>query len=196
MRVIGLTGNIGCGKSAVAGMLRRLGADFVDADTIVHELLAAGTPVTAQVVRRFGEAVLKPDGAVDRPALARIVFADPRALRDLERITHPAVRKVIDHRLATSTAPVVVIEAIKLLESGLHLLCDQVWVVTCPEETQVERLVASRGMLREDALRRIRAQPPQAEKVARADVVIDNGGDLEQTWQQVKAAWERLTSEP
>lgn len=196
MKVIGLTGNIGCGKSAVAGMLRRLGAEFVDADLVVHELLGAGTAVTGAVAHRFGAGILKEDRSVDRQALARIVFADPRALRDLEKITHPAVRREIDARLARSRSDVLVIEAIKLLEGGLYLRCDEVWVVTCDEEQQIERLVGSRHMLRGDVLRRIRAQPPQAEKVARADVVIDNSGTLDETWRQVKSAWDRLTGEP
>lgn len=196
MKVVGLTGNIGCGKTVVAGMLRRLGAEFIDADLVVHELLRPGTPVTAAVARHFGAGILRPDGAVDRQALARIVFADPKALRALERIVHPAVLREIDARMRRSQAPVVVLEAIKLIESGLYLRCDQVWVVTCTEEQQIERLLSARGMLREEALQRIRAQPPQAEKVARADVVIDNSGSLAQTARQVKEAWDRLIGEP
>ncbi|MHB1007600.1 MAG: dephospho-CoA kinase [Chloroflexota bacterium] len=196
MKVIGLTGNIGCGKSAVAAMLRRLGADYVDADLVVHALLGPGTAVTAAVARRFGKGILKPDGAVDRRALAAIVFADTRALRDLERITHPAVRAEVVAFLAASRAPVAVIEAIKLLESELRLRCDEIWVVTCNEGVQIDRLVASRNMLREEAHRRIAAQSPQAEKVAQANVVIANDGSLEETWRQVKTAWDRLTYAP
>jgi dephospho-CoA kinase len=195
VKVIGLTGNIGCGKTAVAGMLRRLGAEFVDADLLVHELLGPDTAVTAAVARRFGEAILKEDRSVNRQALARVVFADPKALRDLERLTHPAVTREVDRRIAEARAPVMVVEAIKLLESDLYLRCDQVWVVTCAEEQQVERLITSRGMLREDALQRIRAQPPAAEKLARADVVIDNSGGLDETLRQVQAAWQALLAE-
>ncbi|MCL5111189.1 MAG: dephospho-CoA kinase [Chloroflexi bacterium] len=192
MKVIGLTGNIGCGKSAVAAMLRRLGAECVDADLLVHELLAPGTLTTRRVVRRFGREILKPDGGVDRQALARIVFANPKRLLSLERIIHPAVIAEVDRRLQASTAPVFVVEAIKLLESDLSIRCDQAWVVTCAAEQQVARLVGPRGMSREDALQRIRAQPAQAEKAARANVVIDNSGALEDTWRQVEAAWDRL----
>lgn len=192
MKVIGLTGNIGCGKSAVAGMLRRLGAECVDADVLVHKLLGPGTTVTAAVARRFGEDILKEDGSVNRQALARIVFADPRALEDLERLTHPAVLAETDRRIEASTAPVFVVEAIKLIESGMHLRCDQVWVVTCTEEQQIDRLVKSRHMLRADAIQRIRAQSPAAEKLAFADVVIDNSGGLDDTLRQVRAAWEKL----
>lgn len=196
MKIVGLTGNIGCGKTAVAGMLRRLGAEFVDADVLVHELMGPGGEVAAAVRERFGAAVIKPNGSVDRQALARVVFADPASLRALERIVHPLVLRQVDERIARSTAPVLVVEAIKLIESGMHRRCDQVWVVTCPEEKQVERLVASRGMLREEALARIRAQPPAAEKLRFADVVIDNGGDLESTYRQVKLAWRALTGAP
>ncbi|MHB1133595.1 MAG: dephospho-CoA kinase [Chloroflexota bacterium] len=196
MRVIGLTGNIGCGKTAVADMLRRLGADYVDADALVHELLRAGTAVTAQVARRFGQGVLQADGGVDRQALARVVFADARALRALEKLVHPAVIEAVDERLRQSTAEVFVVEAIKLLESELSLRCDEVWVVICDEEQQLWRLITWRKMLRDDALRRIGAQAPQSEKAAKADVVIDNSGDLEATWRQVEAAWRRLTGAP
>jgi len=195
MKIIGLTGNIGCGKTAVAGMLRRLGADFVDADLLVHELLGPGTPVTAAVLRRFGEGIRKPDGGVDRQALARIVFADPKALRALEDIVHPAVLRETEARIRRSTAPVLVLEAIKLIESGMYLRCDEVWVVTCDAEQQIQRLVSQRGMLREEALQRIQAQPPPEAKVPYARVVIDNSGTLEQTWRQVKAAWDRLVGE-
>ncbi len=191
--ILGLTGNIGCGKSAVAAMLRRLGADFVDADLVVHGLLAAGTPTTAAIAARFGEQVIADDGAVDRRALAAIVFADTKALTDLEKLTHPAVRREIEQRIATATAPMV-IEAIKLLESGLYILCDEVWVVKCDESVQLKRLIQDRGMLRADALQRIRAQSPQKAKIARADVVIDNSGSLDETWQQVEQAWRRFTN--
>jgi dephospho-CoA kinase len=192
LKVIGLTGNIGCGKSAVAAMLRRLGAECVDADLLVHELLGPGTVTTKKVARRFGREILKPDGGVDRQALARLVFANPQRLLSLERIVHPAVIAEVDRRLQASKARVFVVEAIKVMESDLSLRCDQYWVVTCGEEQQVSRLVGQRGMLRQDALQRIQAQPAQAEKVARADVVIDNSGSLEDTWRQVEAAWQRL----
>lgn len=192
MRVIGLTGNIGCGKTAVADMLRRLGAGYVDADAVVHELLGPGTAVSAQVARRFGQGILKPDGAVDRQALAAIVFGNARALGALERIVHPAVTAAVDARLRAATTSVFVVEAIKLLESDLLLRCDEVWVVTCDAAQQLSRLIAWRKMRPEEARQRIQAQPPQAEKVARADVVIDNSGDLEATWRQVETAWQRL----
>ncbi|MDA8216307.1 MAG: dephospho-CoA kinase [Dehalococcoidales bacterium] len=195
-KVIGLTGNIGCGKTAVAAMLRRLGAEFVDADVVVHGLLGPGGPLPKLVAQKFGHEVIGADGGVDRQALARIVFADPRALGKLERLVHPAVRREVDERIARSRAPVLVVEAIKLIESGMYRRYDQIWVVTCTREQQIERLVRERHMLREEAVQRINAQPPPEEKLPFADVIVDNSGSLDDTWRQVKAAWDRLTGEP
>jgi dephospho-CoA kinase len=187
--IIGLTGNIGTGKSTVAGLLRELGAEFIDADRVAHEAMAAGTPEWERLVARFGRDVVQADGAVDRRKLGAIVFSDPAALRDLEAILHPAVRQRIRARFAAAERPVVVVEAIKLLESGLYLEVDAVWVVTAPRAEQVRRLVATRGLSVAEAETRIAAQPPQAEKVARADVVIANDGDLDHAREQVVAAW-------
>jgi len=144
-------------------------------------------------VREFGSRILRPDGEIDRPRLGSIVFADPAALARLEAIVHPAVIARTEELIRQAQEPVVVVEAIKLLESGMgERLCDSVWVVTCPREQQVARLMRSRGLSREEALLRINAQPSQEEKIARADVVIDNSGSLDDTWQQVRAAWERI----
>ncbi len=187
--IIGLTGNIGAGKSEVVRVLRELGADSIDADRVGHEVIAPGTPEHEQLVARFGRDVLQPDGAVDRRKLGAIVFADPAALRDLERIVHPGVRARIRARFAATERPVIVVEAIKLLESGLYLEVDAVWVVTAPRQVRVQRLVETRGLTVSEAEARVDAQPPEVEKVARADVVIDNGGDLAAMRAQVLAAW-------
>src|SRR4051794_8947379 len=141
--IIGLTGNIACGKSAVAGLLVELGAELIDADKVAHELLEPGTPEHAQIVERFGQDILQPAGTLDRRKLGSIVFADPAALKDLERILHPGVRPRIRARFAAAQRPVVVVEAIKLLEVGLYLETDAVWVVTASRETQIARLVSS-----------------------------------------------------
>src|SRR5687767_3016001 len=117
--LIGLTGNIGCGKSTVGTIVQRLGVDYVDADAIVHVLLGAGTPTAVLVMERFGAAVGQPDGSIDRRALGAIVFQEPGALRDLEQILHPSARAEIRRRINTTTRPVVMIDAIKLLESDL-----------------------------------------------------------------------------
>ena len=185
---IGLTGNIACGKSTVGKLLVARGAEYVDADRLVHALMEPGTPENDRIVERFGPAVRTPDGRIDRPALGGIVFADPAALKDLEAILHPGVRAEIRRRLAASTAPFYVVDAIKLIEGGLAREMDAVWVVTCPRAEQVRRLMTERGMTAEQAETRIAAQGAQEEKVRHATVMIDNGGTLEETERQVDAA--------
>ena len=202
--VIGLTGNIATGKSVVAAMLAQLGAQVIDADALAHEVMQSGTPTWQRVVDEFGPDILLPSGEVDRARLGAQVFADAEALARLEAIVHPAVIAESERLLqelqneTTLSAPgsadpkVLVLEAIKLIESGMHRRCDELWVVTCAREQQIERLMKSRGLSVAEADLRITAQPPQAEKVAVADVVIDNSGDLEQTRAQVVREWERI----
>jgi len=190
--LIGLTGNIATGKSAVLRMLKRLGAKVIDADALVHRLMAEGTPVWQAILDEFGEGILGPEGKIDRGKLGAIVFADAEALKRLEAIVHPAVTARLDELIHQATEPVVVVEAIKLIEAGWHRTCDALWVVTCPKEQQLERLLRRRKLSREEALLRIEAQPPQEDKVALADVVIDNSGSLEEIREQVEKEWERL----
>jgi dephospho-CoA kinase len=190
--VIGLTGNIATGKTTVARMLAALGACVIDADLVAHELMRAGTAVHRALVARFGETILGPDGEIDRQRLAAIVFADPAALADLDATVHPAVVRETPRLVAECAAPVAVVEAIKLLEAGMDRQCDAVWVVTLSRERQVDRLVRRSGLSREQAEQRVDAQPPQADKMARANVVIDNGGTLAETRAQVQAAWAQL----
>lgn len=194
--LIGLTGNIGCGKSTVVGQLAARGAQVLDADQVTRQVMAVGQPAYQQIVAAFGAEILAaPDGPIDRPALGRIVFSDVALLRKLEGIVHPATRTAILAWLAERSVEAgqqrqpTVIDAIRLIEAGYPTLCDSVWVVTCDEREQLRRLVEQRGMSETDARQRIAAQPPQREKVAVADVVIDNSGTLEQTEQQVAAAW-------
>ena len=189
---VGLTGNIGTGKSTVARMLADLGAETIDADQVTREVMRAETPVHAAIVEAFGPEVLAPGGEIDRKRLGEIVFADPAALARLESIVHPATIETVARRVAASDARVVVIEAIKLVEAGMADGYDSLWVTTCRSEQQVERILAARSMTRAEAEQRVRAQPPQEEKIARADVVIDTSGTLEQTRRQVQEAWERL----
>jgi dephospho-CoA kinase len=194
--VIGLTGNIGVGKSTVMALLAGLGAAGIDADKVAHQVMEPGQPAYDQIVARFGPLIAPAGGPVDRMRLGQIVFSDPAALADLEAIVHPAVFQVIQRRVAEAGAPVVVIEAIKLLEAGLsRQLCQQVWVVTAPREQQILRLMGSRGLSEAEAALRIDAQPPQADKVAQADVVIDNGGSLDEVRAQVERAWMELRNE-
>jgi len=195
MVVIGLTGNIATGKSTVARMLADLGAEIIDADTVAHQVMLPGTVAHQAIVKRFGDAILAADGSINRAALGSIVFSDSQALSDLESIVHPEVEAAIRARLAQSDAPVVVVEAIKLLEAGLDRYCDSVWVTTSPRETQIQRLMQTRGLSREQALQRMDAQPDPSAKLARADVVIDNSGSLDQTRAQVQQAWRSLPRE-
>ena len=191
--LVGLTGNIGTGKSTVAGMLAELGAETIDADKVAHEVMRVGTPAHARIVEAFGSGVLGHDGEIDRARLGARVFADPAALARLEAIVHPATMEVIHRRINVTPAGVVVVEAIKLIEVGMADDCDSVWVTTCHPDQQIHRIMGGRGLSRAEAERRVQAQPPQEEKVARADVVIDTSRALSQTCAQVRAAWERLT---
>jgi len=190
--VIGLTGNIATGKSTVCQMLARLGARIIDADQLAHQALEPGSQAWEAVVARFGRGVLQPDGQVDRGKLGEVVFADPLALKELEGIVHPAVIARSLEIMARATEPVVVLDAIKLIESGMAQSCDAVWVVTCTPQQQAERLMAGRGLSEEAAWQRIRAQPRAEEKLEHATVVIDNSGPREETWKQVREAWERI----
>jgi dephospho-CoA kinase len=193
--LIGLTGNIATGKSTVARMLGDLGALVIDADKVAHRTMRPGTPVHAEIVDAFGLQVLTAGGDVDRKQLGDLVFADPKALARLEAIVHPATLRAIDHQVARASAEVIVIEAIKLIESGLADRCDTVWVTTSRPEQQIARIVEGRGLSPGDARRRVEAQRPQEERVARADVVIDNAGSLSATREQVIAAWNRLVKD-
>jgi dephospho-CoA kinase len=190
--LIGITGNIGTGKSTVSKMLAKLGAHTIDADQIVHEVMRKGTPVHAAIVEAFGREVLAGNGEIDRRYLGTIVFADPEALARLESIIHPATLDAINHRIAGTDASVVVVEAIKLIEAGMADGCDSVWATTCRPEQQVQRIMAARDLSQAEAEQRVHAQPPQELKIARADIVINTSGTLAQTQKQVEAAWEQV----
>lgn len=189
---IGLTGNIATGKSVVRKMLEHLGAYGIDADALGHRAIAQGAPGYQPVLSTFGRWILAPDGQIDRAKLAKLVFADRDALARLEAIVHPLVGQAVDLLARRSRHKVIVIEAIKLLESGMRARCDSVWVVYAPPEVQLARLMQKRGMSMAQARQRIAAQEPQEAKIAVADVVIRNDGTFEQTWQQVTEAWRKL----
>jgi len=190
--LIGLTGNIACGKSTVLRQLQGLGAYTIDADRLIHDILRKDGAAYAPVVAEFGEGIVGEDGEIDRRALGRIVFSDPGRLRRLEEIEHPIVRRVIEDRIGEAEQLVVVLDAIKLIESGWANRCDMVWVVTCRREQQIERLVRTRNYPQSEAEMRADAQSPQDDKVARADMVIDNSGDMSDTRGQVLRAWMEL----
>jgi dephospho-CoA kinase len=190
--IIGLTGNIATGKSTVLHILQRLGAGAIDADAVAHRLMHPGTETYRSVVEHFGQAVVGPEGAIERAKLAEIVFNDPAALRKLEEIVHPAVAAEVDRLVEQAPEEVVVVEAIKLIEAGMHRRVDALWVVTCSEEQQLARLMSTRKLPRQEALARMKAQPPAARKVALADVVIDNSGSLQETLAQVERHWRAI----
>lgn len=193
---IGLTGNIATGKSTVLAYLAERGAAVLDADKLAHQAMAPGGPAYTAVIESFGSAIVMADGAINRKALGAIVFTDPARLAQLEALIHPAVFELAQTILAQTTAPVVVIEAIKLLESGRLLrLCDEIWVVVADEGVQLRRLMEERTMSEEEARRRMAAQSPQAEKVEQATRVIDNSGSRQALIQQLDDLWRQLRNQ-
>ena len=193
---VGLTGGIGSGKSVVSVLLAERGAVVIDYDLLAREVVAAGTPALAEIVARFGTGVLLPDGTLDRPALGAVVFGDEDARGDLEAITHPAIGALAWERDgAAPDGAVVVHDHPLLVETGLAELMDVVVVVDAPEEVQLDRLVRLRRMSESDARARMAAQATREDRVATADVVIDNSGSVEELVPQVDALWARLSGE-
>jgi dephospho-CoA kinase len=193
-RTIGITGNIACGKTFVGQLLLELGAErYIDADALVHRLYESGQPVAVQVAQEFGPTVLAGDGSVDRKALGAVVFRDAEALRRLECIVHPAVSVLLLDELATaSETGIVIIDAVKLLEGQSGMLCQSKWLIICPQEQELARLMARNVLSEEEARTRLRAQPPVEPKFALVDEIIDNGSTREETRRQVIAAFERF----
>ena len=196
MLLVGLTGGIGSGKSTVARMLEKRGAVVFDADVLAREVVEPGTPGHAAVIERFGANVLAPGGELDREALASIVFADPAARRDLEAIVHPEVRR----RFAEGsedyqdTDRIVVFSAPLLVETGMHSAFDVLVVVSASTDTQIDRLMRDRGMSQEAVRSRIAAQASPEARAEVADVLVDNGGTLEELEQQVDRLWSDLSA--
>ncbi len=194
--VIGLTGNIGTGKSVVRRMLEHLGAYGIDADALAHRATAKGAPGYQQVIEMFGRWIVDKDGEINRTRLGKVVFSDREALSTLESIVHPLVLQAVDWIITRSSQPVIVVEAIKLLEFNLYRQCDSIWVVYAPPEVQLARLIQKRQMSEAEARQRIAAQPPQEKKMAAAKVVIQNAGSFEETWKQVMGAWSKFVPVP
>lgn len=188
---IGLTGPIGCGKSTVGRWLASAGVFVVDADVVARAVTAPGEPAHDAILARFGPSVVAPDGTLDRAALAKIVFADPARLRELEAIVHPEVRPRVLAAFAAADAagtPAVAVEAIRLVEGGLAEACDEVWLVTCDPVAQRSRILG-RGTTPEDADRRLAAQGGLAERLRPfATRVIDTSGTPEDTAAVVRVA--------
>ena len=193
MLVLGLTGGIGSGKSTVSAMMAAHGAVIIDADLIAREVVEPGGRAYDAVIERFGPDILAPDGTIDRPALAAIVFGDEKARKDLNDLTHPAVGAVMAERMAAEaeTDHVVVLDIPLLAEGGRNRRSGMlgVLVVDVPEEIAVARLVGSRGMDEADARARIAAQASREQRRAIADVVIDNSGSMAELEAEVDRAW-------
>jgi len=194
---VGLTGGIGSGKSEVSRRLAALGAVIIDADVAARQVVAPGTPGLARIEETFGPGVLRPDGALDRERLGVIVFSDPAQLAKLNAITHPLIGEWMQaaERAATETAdgnPIVIYDAALLAESGRWASYDLVIVVDVPPEMQVDRLVSQRGMAPDQARARLAAQASREQRLALADVIIDNSGSLDDLDRRVAEVWADL----
>jgi len=194
MKIIGLTGGIGSGKSTVAGLLIELGAVIIDADKIGHDVLDSDSQAREQVVAAFGQLVLNTDGSVNRRELGRIVFADHKALSQLNQIMHPLIYRVIKTNLEQyreQGTMVVVIEAPLLIEASWATMVDSVWVVTATEANVLKRLEKT-GLSRNEIMARIRCQLTESERIKMADVVINNDYSLDELKLRVNRLWQEL----
>ncbi len=188
--IIGLTGNIATGKSTVSEYLKRKGAYAIDADKVSHQVMEPGETAYRQIVREFGDKILDANGNIDRGKLGASVFQDAEKLGRLEQIVHPAVFQSIYNEIEQNKPPVVILEAIKLLEAGsTGALCDEIWVVVADPEEQVRRAKVHRGMPERETQRRIQMQSPQAAKMNQADIVIHNNGTIEELHVQLDRLW-------
>lgn len=197
MKVIGLTGGIGSGKSQFARFLADLGAVVIDADQLGHELLAPGTKGWQALVAAFGKKILTPNGEIDHKPLADLVFSDDAALDQLNRIAHPRIFQMVRNRLEEERkqgTPVVVIEAPLLIEAGWLSAIDEVWVVVASEATILKRLKKRGGLSQRQMRARIRTQLPDSERKGRADVVINNEGSLDELKATARRLWEKLVA--
>ena len=193
MKIIGLTGGIACGKSTVSTELRAHGAAIIDADALAHELSQPHQPIYNAYVERFGSEIVAADGTLDRAAIARRVFADPAVRAEVEAIGHPIIRRAAEERLRAArdeNKRAAVLDVPLLFEAGWDALADETWVVALPREEQLARLLArDKAMDAGEARARIAAQMPLAEKCARADVVIDNSGTVEEIREYIGKLW-------
>lgn len=193
MKIIGLTGGIACGKSTVSTELRALGAAIIDADALAHELSQPGQPIFNAYVERFGREIVTAGGTLDRAAIAARVFADPAVRAEVDAIAHPLIRTAAEERLRAARAQnkmAAVLDVPLLFEAGWDTLADEIWVVALPREEQLARLLTrDKNMTEREARARIAAQMPLAEKCARADVVIDNSGTVEEIREYIGKLW-------
>jgi dephospho-CoA kinase len=194
--IVGLTGGLGTGKSLVAKEFKRLGAHLVDCDEIARELTRPGTPAHGEIIHEFGSGFIKPDGTLDRKALAEEVFSDPKRLKRLNEITHPGIIREMNRRIEglkkDHPKEIIVVDAPLLIEVGLEKEMDRVVVVYADEAQQIERIMKRDDISREEAQRRMGAQMPTNEKVDFADLVIDANGSVEEAVGAVEGIYERL----
>ncbi|MBW5449101.1 dephospho-CoA kinase [Cohnella sp. CFH 77786] len=193
---IGLTGGIATGKSTVANLLARRGALLIDLDRIAREIVEPGMPALDAIARHYGQAILQPDGTLDRKKLGAIVFADPAQRKALEQITHPAIRAVMKERMDSSERQhperLTVVDVPLLYESNLVSYFERVMVVYVPRREQLRRLMERDKLAAEEAEKRLAAQMDIEDKKVRADYVIDNSGSLEETERQVDRFWREM----
>ena len=192
MYLVGLTGGIASGKSYVAGLLGELGASTVDADQVAREVVAPGSSGLVQVVGAFGFEILRPSGELDRAKLGQIVFSDPEKRIELEKILHPLIKARTTQLISQQPSDIVVYAVPLLVEANVDYPFDTVITVEAGVENQVSRLMSSRQMSESDARARIGAQTTSAERIARANFVIDSSGPKEQTKLQVVEVWNQL----
>jgi dephospho-CoA kinase len=195
MKVIGLTGGIGSGKSTAAQFLQSLGATVIDLDKVGHEILKKDSRVFKEVLSVFGDSILSADGEIDRTRLGKMVFGNPDALKRLNNITHPAIDQRIDDVIRQCVQRgdrVIFLEAAAMLEAGRAWQADEIWVVAAPETAVVERIKTRPDYTEEIARTRIKSQMTNEERIKKADVAIINNGTLEELKQKVKVEWERL----
>jgi dephospho-CoA kinase len=198
MKVIGLTGRIGSGKSTVSKYLEKLGAVVIDADKVTHEVLSPKHEIGRSVIAEFGQRILNPDDEIDRKKLGEIVFNNPEALERLTEIMHPPMYEIVRKRIEEQHRQgikVVILEVIALIEANWTTLTDEIWITIASEETVIKRIKEQRGMSEEQILSRIRSQLPIEEWIKHADVVIDNNGDFNKLKAKLDEQWARLIKE-
>ena len=198
MKVIGLTGNIACGKTVVARMFEELGAKIIDADYIARLVVEPGEPSWKDILEKFGHEILNPDKTINRKKLGDVVFRDKEKREELNRLTHPRIIdkiKLMLEEYRKENVKVVIVEAALIVEKGgMKPIISDLIVVTADEEAQIKRLIERDGISREEALTRIKAQMPVSEKLKFATYVIDNSRTLEETRKQVEEVWKKINA--